>query len=123
MKFVVFLVFVCVYSLNLLKVEWNRDYGISFETHNEYFKQFGDDFKKSLIEQIDESVRKPSELQNLNENDRKLILEIQHHAYFCNENVARFQGREDLQDIVCIFNLKINLFLSLIKFKDLSIYS
>jgi len=73
----------CMSSCNThkFKVKWDKEVGISLETHREYVEEFGDIFYKKVKELIDRNCQvKNLHSEKLSEMDEVLIREVLDHA-------------------------------------------
>jgi hypothetical protein len=77
-------------------VHWDPEVGISRETHGDYIKKFGETFYERVKELIDTNQKQETVFERLKQNDANLLQEVLHHAYFCNDTVSHFHGREDI---------------------------
>ena len=80
------------------KVKFDKDVGISLDTHRDYITEFGETFYEQVVKLIDRNHARNEKKQKLTEEDAELMLEVLDHARFCKEKVALFHGREDLVD-------------------------
>ncbi len=77
-------------------VHWDRNVGISRDTHPEYIQKFGETFYEQVKLLIDNNQRQDTVFECLKQNDAGLLQEVLHHAYFCIDTVSHFHGREDI---------------------------
>ena len=84
------------------RVKWARGMGVTAESHPEYMKEFGETFYRQVKKLIDKNQSQASFYDNLEASDAALLQEVLEHAYFCNETVEKFHGRNDLLNRVCI---------------------
>ena len=92
----------CMNSANTyqFKVKWDKEAGISLETHREYIESFGDIFYEKVKKLIDKNQVKEFSSEKLSELDEVLIREVLDHARFCKDKVSQFHGRKELLDTV-----------------------
>jgi hypothetical protein len=81
-------------------VKWDDDAGISLKTHSDYIKEFAETFYEQVKLLIDRNQEKRMDLSYLNKQNARILQEVLDHASFCNETVAKFQGRTDLLEKV-----------------------
>jgi hypothetical protein len=74
------------------------------KTHSDYIKEFAETFYEQVKRLIDRNQEKRLVASYLAREDARLLQEVLDHASFCNETVAKFQGRADLLEKV--FNPK-----------------
>ncbi len=87
-------------------MKWDKETGISLNSHKEYMKNFGQTFYESMKTLIDKNARKPYFLDKFSDSDRSLFQEVLEHARFSLECVEKFHGRVDLLDqVILIFLL------------------
>lgn len=91
--------------IEFLKVKWDPTDGISIKTHKDYVVEFGEIFYEKVKELIDRNQAQESKFERLKYYDVELLQEVLHHAYFCNETVAHFHGRQDILNQVLITHL------------------
>ncbi len=75
----------CMNSENVhkFKVKWNKEVGISLETHREYVENFGNIFYEKVKKLIDRNCQvKNFRAEKLSENDEALINEVLDHARY-----------------------------------------
>ena len=78
------------------RVKWDRKKGVTYATHPEYIREFGETFYKQVKRLIDLNKKQRSFYESMERADASLLQEILDHANFCNETVEKFHGRADL---------------------------
>ena len=64
------------------KVKWDKETGVSFKSHPEYIKNFGDTFYEQVKILIDKNQQK--EKNNFSAKENELLQEVLDHVAFCN---------------------------------------
>lgn len=102
-----------LHSANRFKftVQWDKENGISLNTHKDYVEQFGNTFYEQVKKMIDRNQVKEFENEKISEMDQELIKEVMDHARFCKDKVSQFHGRQELLKKVNIQSYYFQLFL------------
>ena len=100
-------------------MKWDKEAGVSLNSHRSYIEEFADTFYEQVKNLIDKNQQYKKEYQIANPNEATLMQEVLEHAHFCNETAQKFHGRNDLLLEVYILNLALNKLLrkNLIKAK------
>lgn len=77
-------------------VNFDKDVGISLNTHREYITKFGETFYEQVKRLIDKNQLTVEKEEEMNPLDKEVAAEVLDHARFCKEKVSQFHGRNDL---------------------------
>lgn len=86
----------CQENIFKFNVKWNKQFGITRQTHSEYIEKFGETFYEQVKRLIDLNVNQVNYFNELNKSDQTLYQEVFGHVRFCKESVAKFHGRIDI---------------------------
>ena len=86
-------------------MKWDKEVGISLQTHEDYIINFANTFYEQVKSLIDRNQSQKNELSSLNSKDAHFLQEVLDHVYFCLETSNKFHGRQDLLERVIAFNI------------------